>query len=89
MSAEQDHAIEALFDSVVDMTAEEREAALQARHSVSPEVVARVRALFQALEGDLKIAPEPRRPALSTIPQSGERLDPISWSRKWGRVGSA
>jgi serine/threonine protein kinase len=87
MSADQDHEIEALFDAVVDMPAAEREAALQAHHSVSPEVVARVRALFQALEGDLKIAPEPRRPALSTIPQSGERVGPYLLEQEIGEGG--
>jgi serine/threonine-protein kinase len=87
MSADHDREIEALFDSVVDMLVAEREAALAALDPTSPHVVGRVRALFHALEGELKIAPEPRRPAFSSIPQSGERIGPYLLTEEVGEGG--
>jgi eukaryotic-like serine/threonine-protein kinase len=87
MSEDQDREIEALFDSVVDMPAAEQEAALAALDSTSPALVARVRSLLRALEGDLKIAPEPRRPAISPIPQSGDRIGPYLLVEEVGEGG--
>src|SRR5271155_3029126 len=87
MSADRDQEIEDLFDSVIDKPPIEREAVLDALNATSPEVVAHVRALLVALDGDLKIAPEPRRPAVSPIPQAGERVGPYLLVEEVGEGG--
>ena len=87
MSADQDREIEELFDSVMDLSAEEREASLAAHESASPQVVAKVRAMFHALDGDRKIAPQPRRPAVAAIPATGERIGPYLLTEEIGEGG--